>query len=167
MYLCTIMKVHRSFVGDGWITYNIAYRRKAASSKNLDWSQVDFTLYNKTFTGRPKSVVRVAIARVSHTRLKSVLMLSEALQLIRTGLTVTVGSQFRSVVTLIPAVGINADTDRASLHTSVQNATALILSLSATKGTLLHSNSPDKMVLGESLIEGLLADPIMYDFPQL
>ena len=94
-------------------------------------------------------------------------MLSEALQLIRTGLSITVGSQFLSVVTLIPAVGINADIDRASLHTSVQNATALILSLSATKGTLLRSNSPDKMVLGESLIEGLLADPIMYDFLQL
>ena len=94
-------------------------------------------------------------------------MLSEALQLIRTGLSVTVGSQFCSVVTLISAVGINADTDHASLHTSVQNATALILSLSATKGTLFRSNFPDKMVLGESLIEGLLADPIMYDFLQL
>ena len=58
IYLRTIMKVHRSCVGDGWITYDIAYRRKAAASKSLDWSQVDFTLYNETFTGRVKSVVR-------------------------------------------------------------------------------------------------------------
>ena len=58
MCLHTIMKAHRSFVGDGWITYDIAYRRKAAASKSLDWSQVDFTLYNETFTSRAKSVVR-------------------------------------------------------------------------------------------------------------
>ena len=58
MYLCTIMKAHRSFVGDGWITYDMAYWRKATVSKSLDWSQADFTLYNETFTGRVKSIVR-------------------------------------------------------------------------------------------------------------
>ena len=58
MYLHTIMKTHRSFVGDGWITYDTAYRRKAAATKSLNLSQVDFTLYNETFTGREKSVVR-------------------------------------------------------------------------------------------------------------
>ena len=57
-YLCTIMKPHCSFIGDRWITYDMAYRRKAATTKSLDWSQVDFTLYNETFIGRAKSVVR-------------------------------------------------------------------------------------------------------------
>ena len=54
-YLHTIMKAHRSFIGDA---YDMAYRRKAVATKSLDWSQVDFTLYNETFTGRAKSVVR-------------------------------------------------------------------------------------------------------------
>ena len=57
-YLRTIMKAPRSFIGDGWITYDMAYRRKAVATKSLDWSQVDFTLYNETFSGRAKSVVR-------------------------------------------------------------------------------------------------------------
>ena len=58
MYLCTIIKVHWSFVGDEWITYDSAYHRKAAATKSLDWSQVDLTLYNETFTSRIKSVIR-------------------------------------------------------------------------------------------------------------
>lgn len=57
-YQCTIVKAHKTFVGEGWITYDTCYRRKAAIMKSLDWGQVDFTLYNETFTGRAKSIPR-------------------------------------------------------------------------------------------------------------
>ena len=123
MYLRTIMKAHRSFIGEGWITYSMAYRRNTAASKSLDWSQVDFTLYNETFTGRVKSIVRCGYyLSESHLSLKSVLMLLETRQLTRTGLPITIGPQSRSVVTSTPAVEIIAGTGPASLHTSVQNA---------------------------------------------
>ena len=55
-YLKTIVKAHRSFAGEGWVTYDSCYRRKAAITKSLDWGQVDFTLYNETFTGRAKII---------------------------------------------------------------------------------------------------------------
>ena len=57
-YLKTIVRAHRSFTGEGWVTYDTCYRRKAAAVKTLDWGQVDFTLYNETFTGRAKEVNR-------------------------------------------------------------------------------------------------------------
>ena len=53
-YQRTIIKAHRSFVGEGWITYDSCYRRKAANIKSLEWGKVDFNLYNETFTGRAK-----------------------------------------------------------------------------------------------------------------
>ncbi len=37
--------------------YDTCYRRKAAAAKSLDWAQVDFTLYNETFTGRAKAII--------------------------------------------------------------------------------------------------------------
>lgn len=55
-YQQTIVKAHRAFLGEGWITYDTCYRRKAAVLKSLDWGAVDFTLYNETFTGRAKSI---------------------------------------------------------------------------------------------------------------
>lgn len=57
-YQQTIVKAHRTFVGEGWATYDACYRRKAAMTKSLEWGQVDFTLYNETFTGRAKSITR-------------------------------------------------------------------------------------------------------------
>ena len=57
-YQQTIVKAHRAFTGEGWITYDTCYRRKAAILKSLDWGVVDFTLYNETFTGRAKSIPR-------------------------------------------------------------------------------------------------------------
>lgn len=57
-YQRTIVKAHKTFIGEGWITYDACYRRKAALTKSLDWGQVDFTLYNETFTGRAKSLPR-------------------------------------------------------------------------------------------------------------
>ena len=55
-YQRTIIRAHRSFVGEGWITYDSSYRRKAANTKSLEWGKVDFTLYNETFTGRARAL---------------------------------------------------------------------------------------------------------------
>ena len=57
-YLKTIVHASKSFLGDGWVTYDSCYRRKAAVTKSLNWSQVDFTLYNETFAGRAKIMPR-------------------------------------------------------------------------------------------------------------
>ena len=51
-YQHTIVRVHRSFIRDGWILYDACYHRKAVAAKSLDWGQIDFSLYNKTFTCR-------------------------------------------------------------------------------------------------------------------
>lgn len=57
-YLKTIVKAHRTFTGEAWVTYDSCYRRKAAITRSLDWGVVDFTLYNETFTGRAKAIPR-------------------------------------------------------------------------------------------------------------
>ena len=56
-YQKTIIKAHRSFVGEGWVSYDICYRRKAANGKFLEWGEVDFNLYNETFAGRAKAIL--------------------------------------------------------------------------------------------------------------
>ena len=53
-YQRTIVHANRSYSGDGWVTYDLCYRRAAALHKKLHWSRVDFSLYNETFTGKPK-----------------------------------------------------------------------------------------------------------------
>ena len=53
-YQATIIKAHRDVEGDAWVTYDMCYRRQAANSKSLDWSQIDFTLYNQTFAGKAR-----------------------------------------------------------------------------------------------------------------
>lgn len=58
MYQKTIVKAQRTFIGEGWITYDACYRRRASFTKSLDWGVVDFTLYNETFTGRAKTIAR-------------------------------------------------------------------------------------------------------------
>jgi hypothetical protein len=45
-YQRTIVRAQKSFVGEGWVTYDSCYRRKASLIKSLDWATVDFTLYN-------------------------------------------------------------------------------------------------------------------------
>jgi len=57
-YLRTILKAQRSFHGEGWVSYDLAYRRRAAYTKSLEWDKVDFTLFNETFAGRAKVVSR-------------------------------------------------------------------------------------------------------------
>ena len=60
-YQKTIIKAHRSFVGEVWVVYDTCFRRKAANTKNLDWGEVDLTLYNETFVGRAKVLQRCTI----------------------------------------------------------------------------------------------------------
>jgi hypothetical protein len=55
-YMRSIVKAHRTFTGEGWVSYDTCYHRKAAVSKSLDWDTIDFTLYNETFTGRAKAM---------------------------------------------------------------------------------------------------------------
>ena len=57
-YLHTIVHVQHSFAGDGWSTYDMAYRRNAAAHKSLAWSRIDFNLYNETFTGIARALPR-------------------------------------------------------------------------------------------------------------
>lgn len=65
-YLKTIVKAQRTFTGEGWVTYDACYRRKAALTKSLDWGVVDFTLYNETFTGRAKALPRCRYCLSEH-----------------------------------------------------------------------------------------------------
>ena len=36
------VKAHKTFVGEGWITYDLCYLKKAAVLKSLNWGIVDF-----------------------------------------------------------------------------------------------------------------------------
>ena len=65
-YQRTIIKAHKTFIGEGWITYDTCYRRRAAITKSLEWDQVEFTLYNETFTGRAKTVLRCKYCHSEH-----------------------------------------------------------------------------------------------------
>ncbi len=42
------------------------FRRKAALTKSLEWGQVDFSLYNETFTGRARPVRRCTSCGSEH-----------------------------------------------------------------------------------------------------
>ena len=50
-YLQTIVRAQRTFVGDGWVTYDMCFRRKAAAAKSLEWGQEEFTRH---LQGGPK-----------------------------------------------------------------------------------------------------------------
>ena len=65
-YQRTILKAQRCFVGDGWVTYDSTYRRASAASKSLDWGLIDFSLYNETFTGRARAIVRCRYCLSEH-----------------------------------------------------------------------------------------------------
>ena len=53
-YMSTIIKCSKRFEGLGWLTYDRAFRRKAATLKNLHWAQTDGTLFSLAFTGKAK-----------------------------------------------------------------------------------------------------------------
>ena len=65
-YQRTIIKAQRCFVGDGWVTYDSTYRTASAASKSLDWGLIDFSLYNETFTGRARAIVRCRYCLSKH-----------------------------------------------------------------------------------------------------
>ena len=55
-YMLTIMKAAREYEDPTWILYDLAYRDKAAATKNRTWSQIDVGLYNQIFTGRARQL---------------------------------------------------------------------------------------------------------------
>ncbi len=57
-YLRTITRASRNFEGVAWATYDMAYRRQAATRRSLDWAVSDTALYNEAFTGRAKLIRR-------------------------------------------------------------------------------------------------------------
>ncbi len=57
-YQRTIVHAQRTFSGDCWSTYDMSYRRNAATRKSLQWSQIDFNLYNEIFTGAARALSR-------------------------------------------------------------------------------------------------------------
>ena len=65
-YQSIIVRAQRTFSGEGWVTYDTCFRRKAAALKSLDWGVVDFTLYNETFTGRAKALSRCKYCSSEH-----------------------------------------------------------------------------------------------------
>ena len=58
VYQRTIIAASRDYEDEAWVTYDTCFRRQAAGRKNLNWSQVDFTLYNQSFAGRAKVKLR-------------------------------------------------------------------------------------------------------------
>ena len=57
-YQRTIVHASRTYKGDCWLSYDTNYRRRAAACKSLNWAQVDFTLYNETFSGMARPIPR-------------------------------------------------------------------------------------------------------------
>ena len=57
-YQKTIVKAHRTYAGHAWVTYDLAYRRRAANLKSLNWGVIDFNLYTETFACRGKAIPR-------------------------------------------------------------------------------------------------------------
>lgn len=57
-YQRTIITAQRDFDGEAWVTYDSCYRRQAAAKKSLDWSRLDFGLYNQAFAGKAKTKIR-------------------------------------------------------------------------------------------------------------
>ena len=57
-YQRTIVHASRTYKGDCWLSYDTTYSRRAAACKSLHWAQIDFTLYNETFTGMARPIPR-------------------------------------------------------------------------------------------------------------
>ena len=48
------------------LIYDTCFRRRAALTKSLEWEQVDFSLYNETFTGRARPICRCTRCSSEH-----------------------------------------------------------------------------------------------------
>ena len=53
-YQSTIIKCYRDYDGLGWAQYDRTFRRQAAVTKSLAWSQINGTLYSLCFAGKAK-----------------------------------------------------------------------------------------------------------------
>ena len=50
------------------MTYDACYWHQEAATKTLNWSQINFTLYNEAFTGRAKQLPRCSYCLSEHHR---------------------------------------------------------------------------------------------------
>ncbi len=57
-YLRTITRASRNFEGVAWVSYDMAFRRQAATGRSLDWAVIDTALCNEAFTGRARAIPR-------------------------------------------------------------------------------------------------------------
>ncbi len=57
-YQRSIVRASRIFEGNAWVVYDRCYRRRAALTKDLDWSIQHTALYNEAFTGRARTIPR-------------------------------------------------------------------------------------------------------------
>ena len=57
-YQRSIVRASRIFEGNAWVVYDRCYRRRAALTKDLNWSKQHTDLYNEAFTGRARSIPR-------------------------------------------------------------------------------------------------------------
>lgn len=65
-YMRAIVHVQRTYIGEGWVTYDACYWRQAVAIKTLNWSQINFTLYNEVFTERAKPLPRCSYCLSEH-----------------------------------------------------------------------------------------------------
>lgn len=54
LYQRTIIIAVRDYDEEAWVSYDSCFRRQAAAHKALNWSQIDFTLYNQAFASWAK-----------------------------------------------------------------------------------------------------------------
>ena len=57
-YQRSIVRASRIFEGNAWVVYDRCYRRRAALSRDLNWSIQCTGLYNEAFTGRARTIPR-------------------------------------------------------------------------------------------------------------
>ena len=138
-YQKTIVRAYRSFSGDGWVTYDSCYRRKAAVTKSLHWGEVDFTLYNETFTGRAKPIARCKFASASITSHQSAHMplkchLTNQSQSLQPVCTMTLGSHTSQLVI--------SSTTRRKTYVASTHADLVMAALFAKALTQPHSAGP-------------------------
>ena len=57
-YQRSIVRASRIFEGNAWVVYDRCYRRRAALTKDLNWSMQHTALYNEAFTGRARTIPR-------------------------------------------------------------------------------------------------------------
>lgn len=53
-YMGTIMRASQEYEGAAWATYDVAFRRQAASTGQREWSKVNTSLYSICFTGKAR-----------------------------------------------------------------------------------------------------------------